>query len=39
MKSSSKVKPVIKDKSFLLENSGKELFGMNFCNVVTDTAI
>ena len=37
MKSPSKAKSMIKDKSALLENSGKELFGKEFCDQITDT--
>ena len=36
MKSCSKAKSVIKDKSTLLENSGKELFGKEFCDQIID---
>ena len=28
---------MIKDKSTWLENSGKELFGQDFCDKITDT--
>ena len=38
MKSSSQAKSMIKDKSALLENSGKELFGKDFRDQITDTA-
>ena len=37
MKSSNQAKSVIKDKSALLENSGKELFGKDFRDQITDT--
>ena len=37
MKCSSQAKSVIKDKSALLENSGKELFGKYFHDQITDT--
>ena len=37
MKSSSQEKSKIKDKSTLLENSGKELFGKDFRDQITDT--
>ena len=37
MKSSSQAKSMIKDKNTLLENSGKVLFGKDFCNQITDT--
>ena len=37
MKSSSQTKSMIKDKSTLLENSGKELFGKDFHDQITDT--
>ena len=36
MKSSSQAKSLIKDKSALLENSGKELFGKEFLDQITD---
>ena len=37
MKSSSQAKSVIRDKSVLLENSGKELFSKDFRDQITDT--
>ena len=37
MKSSSQTKSMIKDKSALLENFGKELFGKDFRDQITDT--
>ena len=37
VKSSSQAKSMIKGKSALLENSGKELFGKNFRDQITDT--
>ena len=37
MKSSSQAKSMIEDKSALLENSGKELFGKDFRDQITDT--
>ena len=37
MKSSSKAKSLIKDKTALLKNSGKELFGKDFRDQMTDT--
>ena len=37
MKDSSKAKLMIKDRSTLLENSGKELFGKDFRDQITDT--
>ena len=37
MKSFSQAKSMIKDKSKLLENSGKELFGKDFREQITDT--
>ena len=36
MKSSNQAKSMIKDKSALLENSGKELFGKDFRDQITD---
>ena len=38
MKSSSQAKSMIKDKSMLFENPGKELLGKDFDNQITDTA-
>ena len=37
IESSSQAKSMIKDKSALLENSGKELFGKDFRDQITDT--